>query len=90
MKKFNPEDALISRRFFPIDQGKVVMHEVWDRYHPSCPFIVNPFNQLAAVTGGDAVIRQKVLTADEYNECPLQPKEAPIAERALTPPTNRE
>ncbi len=40
MAKFNPENALISRRVFSVDQDSVVIHEVWNTKHPDCPFVV--------------------------------------------------
>lgn len=35
----NPENALISRRMFPVGDGTVIVEEVWNTKHPDCPFV---------------------------------------------------
>lgn len=57
--------GLISRRMFPIDQGRVVMEEHWDINVPGCPMIRNPWNPL--VSDASNCIRQVVMTREEYD-----------------------
>lgn len=62
------EKALISRRYFDIDQGRVCIEEVWDLKHPECPFIHNPW--LGAIGQCDPVsgrhVRQVVMSNEEF------------------------
>lgn len=57
--------GLLSRRTFPIDQGRWVMHEEWDITVPGCPMIRNPWGP---TLGEDVkhIVRQVVMTAEEH------------------------
>lgn len=61
----NPENALIYRRMFPIDQGRVVVEEKWDLTHPDCPFIRNPWDEFVGPLGNRGY-RQITMTEAEY------------------------
>lgn len=69
----NPENALIYRRMFPIDQGRVVVEEKWDLTHPDCPFIRNPWNEFIGPLGNRAY-RQVAMTETEYRAANIQLK----------------
>lgn len=70
----DPNNALISRRMFPIDQGRVVIEEKWDLTSPDCPFIRNPWNPYQGPMQSPHV-RQVVMTQAEYDlaKPPLKP-----------------
>lgn len=72
-----PENALIYRRVFAIDRGRVVVEEKWDRYHPDCPFIDNPWNSYQQA--GNVIIRQLEMTKEEFAAAnpPLKQSPAP-------------
>ncbi len=71
------EDALIYRRVFPIDQGRVVVEEKWDLTHPDCPFIRNPWDEFQGPLGNRGY-RQITMTAREFGEAniPLKAQNA--------------
>jgi hypothetical protein len=62
-----PENALIYRRVFQIDQGRVVVEEKWDLTHPDCPFIRNPWNPYQGPLGNRAY-RQIEMTQEEFSQ----------------------
>lgn len=64
----NPENALVSRRVYPIGDGRVVVDEVWDLKHPDCPFVQSPFSNALLSNPG---VRQTVMTDREYRELQL-------------------
>lgn len=57
--------GLLSRRFFPIDQGRWVMEEKWNIDVPGCPLIRSPW-LLGPFNDGPIFIRQVEMTAAEY------------------------
>ena len=59
-----PEKALRWRTAHPIDGGRIVLTEAWDRYHPDCPFIDNPWSSFREE--GDTIVHQRVLTECEF------------------------
>lgn len=63
----NPENALVYRRVFPIDQGRVVIEEKWDLTHPDCPFILNPWSDWQGPVQSPQY-RQVVMTAEEFGQ----------------------
>lgn len=65
--KWNPDNALIYRRMFPIDQSRVVIEEKWDLTHPECPFIRNPWSEWQGPLQSPQY-RQVVMTMEEYRE----------------------
>lgn len=62
-----PENALIYRRVFHIDQGRVVIEEKWDLTHPDCPFIRIPWDEFHGPLGNRAY-RQVTMTAEEFGK----------------------
>lgn len=78
--EFNPENALIYRRVFPIDRGRVVVEEKWDKRHPHCPFIDNPWNPYAGSLNDWGGIRQVVMTEQEFAEAEPALKANSVAE----------
>jgi hypothetical protein len=71
-----PENALIYRRVFPIDQGRVVVEEKWDLEHPDCPFIRNPWADYQGTLGNRAY-RQLTMTKQEFSASNI-PLKAPL------------
>ena len=69
-----PENALIYRRVFSIDQDRVVIEEKWDLTHPDCPFIRNPWDDFQGPLGNRGY-RQVTMTAKEFGQAnvPLKP-----------------
>ena len=69
-----PENALIYRRVFAIDQNRVVVEEKWDLTHPDCPFIRNPWSDWQGPLGNKGY-RQVVMTGKEFaqSDIPLKP-----------------
>lgn len=60
-----PENALIYRRVFSIDQDRVVVEEKWDLTHPDCPFVRNPWDEFQGPLGNRGY-RQVTMTAKEF------------------------
>lgn len=58
--------GLISRRVFPIDQGRVCVEEHWDLSVPGCPMIKNPWLP-NPFQDHKNYIRQVTMTEAEYN-----------------------
>lgn len=58
--------GLISRRAFPIDQGRVVVEEHWDISVPGCPLIRSPWHGPLNQPLANKYIRQITMTAEEY------------------------
>lgn len=61
----NPDNALIYRRMFPIDQGRVVIEEKWDLTHPECPFVRSPWSPWQGPLQSPQV-RQIILTEEQF------------------------
>lgn len=60
----NFENALVSRRYFPIDGDRVVVEEVWNLSHPESPFVSVPFGLYPKPTGEH--IRQVIMSSKEF------------------------
>ena len=73
--EFNPESALVYRRVFAIDQGRVVVEEKWDKTHPHCPFIENPWNPYGGSLNEWGGIRQVVMSAEGYTAAKISLKD---------------
>lgn len=69
-----PENALISRQIFGVDQGRVVVTETWDLDHPDCPFVCPQaiWGSLQKPTG--RYQHQAVMTKEEYAANPMESK----------------
>lgn len=65
MKIADNPPGLISRRMFPIDQGRVCVEEHWDISASGCPMIQNPW--LPPLREGNNYIRQVTMTEAEYS-----------------------
>lgn len=72
----NPENALIYRRVFPINQGRVVIEEKWDLTHPDSPWIRNPWSPYQGPLESPQY-RQVVMTQEEFAEANVPLKAPP-------------
>lgn len=61
-----PENALLSRRAFKIDQGRWCIEERWDIERPDCPFVA--FQGLNNLPPENPYIVQRILSEAEYQQ----------------------
>lgn len=61
----NYPPGLLSRRWFPIDRGRIVVHEEWDIDVPGCPIIRSPWHA-GIGDAGSRFVRQVVMTEEEF------------------------